>query len=217
MTSATAPTLSIEDNDQEISFRYCPIDQSNMAVVNIRFESYDERLRLMLEGAQDRIWLQKVVGGSYIFIADGGTGNDPTEEGVWYTVTIRAAGPHVSVWRQRDGGPNEFIFQVNDAPTYENNRFLVEVQTNAQYEFDDFDIKINNNLNDFLHLESGSPAIDTADTDLDANFNPVVFRDFDDQFGPVDGDLDQFFTDERDMGADEYPTDSGFSYWWRNF
>jgi hypothetical protein len=205
------------------------MDQSNTAVVNFRFESYDERLRLVLEGAQDRIWLQKVVGGSYILIADSGTGNHPTEENVWYTVTIRAAGSYVGVWRQRDGGPNEFIFEVNDAPVYENNRFLIEVETNAKYQFDDFDIKINNNLNDFLHLfgddttEVYSPAIDAGDPNI---LNPEFFRDFDDQLGPVDIEGEGYEPRvipsdpdyrPRDMGADEYPTNSGFSYWWRNF
>jgi hypothetical protein len=211
MTSATAPTLSIEDNDQEISFRYCPIDQSNTAIVSFRFESYDERLRL--DGAQDRIWLQKVVGGSYTLIADGGTGNHLTEQGVWYTITIRAAGSYVGVWRQQDGGPKELILEGNDAPTYDNNRFLIEIEQDAQYEFDDFDIKINNNLNDFLHLDEDSPAIDATLPPVPG----VYHRDFDDQFGPVAGDPLTPTIIISDMGADEYPTDPGFTYWWRNF
>ena len=61
--------------------------------------------------------------------------------------------------------------------------------------------------------------IDVGETDMYEN-KPVVYRDFDDAQSPVDGPDPPGEEDtlpERDMGADEYPTHGGFSYWWRKF
>ncbi len=187
------------------------------ASIDFRFKDWNNRLRLRLDGYQDRIWLQKIVGGTPDVIIDGGMDNHPTEEGVWYTITMRVAGPYVSVSRQQDGGPKQFIFETFEAPVFDNKQFLIEVE-GGRYRFDEIKIKTHNNLSDFLHLSGDastgeySPAINRTDPNASNEF----LRDFDDQHGPIDGSpLRPGFI--ADMGADEYPTDPGFTYWWRNF
>jgi hypothetical protein len=213
--SHATPTLPIEDDDQEIWFRYYAEDQSADAHVHIRFNTWTERLNLALEGEQDRLRITKRVSGTWTTIAQ--RDDYPTEVGTWYNVYIRASGSYVGVWRGKVGEPLEFVFEAYDAPAMDNDSFAFATEPDGTYRFDNLRIKSHNNLGDFLHLKSDSPAIDAGDTDL-INGEPVVFRDFDDQFGPVDGDQDfpDFFID-RDMGADEFPTNGGFTYWWRNF
>ena len=214
MISATAPTLSIDDNDQEIWFRYYAEDQTGDAHVHIRYNNSTERLSLLLEGKSNRLRISKRVAGTYTTIAQ--RNSYPTQLNTWYNVYIRAEGSYMGVWRGKEGEPLEFVMETYEAPAMDNRSFSFTTEAGGTYRFDDLRIKFHNNLGDFLHLQPGSDAIDRGDTDLDGNGGPVVFRDFDDQFGPVDGP-DQNEDEERDMGADEFPTDGGFTYWWRNF
>jgi hypothetical protein len=208
MICATVPNL-IEDDDQEIWFRYYAEDQSADAHVHIRFNTWSERLSLFLEGEQDRLRIAKRVSGTWTTIAQ--LDDYPTEVGTWYNVYIHVAGSYIGVWRGKVDEPLEFLFEAYDAPAMDNDSFAFATEPDGIYRFDRLRIKSHNNLGDFLHLEPDSPAIDA--TNLDDSHG--VFRDFDDQLGPVDGAPPTGIF--RDMGADEYPTQGGFTYWWRNF
>ena len=215
MISATAPTLSIDDNDQEIWFRYYAEDQTGDAHVHIRYDNSTERLSLLLEGNQNRLRINKRVSGTFTTIVQ--RDDYPTELNTWYNVYIRAAGPYIEVRRGKEGEPLEFVFQAFDAPMFDSESFSFATEAGGLYRFDDLRIKFHNNLGDFLHLKSDSDAIDRAAPDIS-----TLKRDFDDHFGfsdipDIPDDLNHDPLRVYDMGADEYPTQGGFTYWWRNF
>ena len=147
-----------------------------------------------------------------------------TDQNQWYKVRIRQAGSYVEMWRGKVGEAMIKVFAVDTVTTLTSARleFRINASAGAEFWFDNVRIDRWPNLGEFLHLQSDSPVIDVAKTLDDQNPPQPLgpYRDFDDQLSPIDGPQppeEEDNENERDMGADEYPTNPAFSYWWRRF
>ena len=136
-----------------------------------------------------------------------------TDQNQWYKVRIRQAGSYVEMWRGKVGEAMIKVFAVDTVTTLTSARleFRINASAGAEFWFDNVRIDRWPNLGEFLHLQSDSPVIDATDMDE----NDGAFRDFDDQQAPLAGDPLEPSEIFRDMGADEFPTSGGFSYWWQ--
>ena len=142
-----------------------------------------------------------------------------TTQNQWYDVRIKLDGNNVSLWRGIQGQTMTQLFDVDTATTLTSGRLEFRDNANAEFWFDNIRIDTPNNMGKFLHVKSDSPVIDAGDPSIG-----VTRRDFDDQFSPID--IDQVGTElsdplpnnnPHDIWVDEFPTDKGFSYWWRRF
>src|SRR5690606_18343469 len=107
----------------------------------------------------------------------------------------------------------------------DNTAVRLVTQSNVDASFDNVKVESSSNLDEFLHLAPNSVCIDTGSTErvdpADPESDPIAFRDFSDQLGPVDGDdpgppQDEDEIPQRDIGADEWPQPMEVPYWWES-
>jgi len=206
------------DPDLELWFRYYR-DNNNTGVAHVRFDMgtpQDDRVRIVMSST--RTSLDERVDGAYTTLDNNNDADTLVD--TWYDYYVKCSGPDIEVWRGEEGGEMSKILETDEA-----HKATVLTTTNMPFwqlagtcRLDDIALVVNNNWHQFLHLHEDSECIDVGDTPLDPETGePVPFRDFDDHLGPLDGDgVDE---EERDIGADEYPTPSreGFTFWWENF
>jgi len=214
----TPPAPEPLDPNPEIWFSYMAANTSGTAGAYVRRVDANNNVFLELTTTTIRVY-QTAAG----VLTLKGSANVTSAVNTWYDIYVKLEGANIEVSRNVKNGILRKLtpLTVSTLTVLTSTNFQFVNNGAAKYSFDTV-MWDGRNWDTFLHLTVNSgkcldkglsfPAVDPI-TQIQV---PAVFRDFDDTVGPLFGPLaaeeDPLL---RDIGADEFQSPAGATFWWQ--